>query len=637
MSAITGIWHLDDAPAADQHLAPALTALERYGLERGDVWTDGPRALGCRLRRFLPEDQFDAQPLVSADHRFHLVADVRLDNRDELAADLGIRTRELQSLADSALLMAAWGRWNSRCLERLAGDFAFAVWDRHERRLFLARDHTGARPLFYYHRPGRLFAFASMPKGLQALPEVATELDEELIVCYLALIPTHNGRLLFRGVERLPPAHSLVVTLDGLVASRYWHLERTPEIRFKTEPDYLDGFRELLEAAVEARLRGIGGIAAHLSAGLDSGSVMVTAARQLARAGRSLTAFTAVPGTGAAGAAPGQLGDEGPAAAEVAALHPNVEHVLLDSSRSSFLELLDPLIAASDQPPLNPVNAIWLDAIQREAAARGERVILTGGLGNLSFSQSGLGALSEWFRRGKWLRLIRAGWALHANQLASSRNLAAAAIGPSLPRWVRRHLVGQRFSLSYSLVHPEAVARLGVVERAWDALHHNGTGIDSWFRMQLSQGDDGANQLAIHASHGVDQRDPTRDRRLIAYCFGVPAEEWLRGGQTRSLVRRAMSDRLPTAALSRRNRGFQSSDWHVTMGGIRPAMLAEVEALEGSPIARRVLDLPRARRLITDWPRGEFHSGETRAAWYAALSRGLSVGRFVRRFDPEAG
>ena len=141
----------------------------------------------------LPEDSFDFQPLHGADDRLVLVADVRLDNRDELAPALGIAASRARQLCDAALLLACLERWSEAALDRLVGDFAFALWDGRTKKLMLARDFLGQRPL-YYHQGKDFFAFASMARGLHALPSILRQPDEQALAEFVTLIPQHGPR-----------------------------------------------------------------------------------------------------------------------------------------------------------------------------------------------------------------------------------------------------------------------------------------------------------------------------------------------------------------------------------------------------------------------------------------------------------
>jgi asparagine synthase (glutamine-hydrolysing) len=171
VSAIAGLWRLDGKSTPDADCARMLAAQQIYGPHDGRQWSDGPIAMGRRLFRTLPEDVHDRQPLQSRDGRLVLVADVRLDNRDELMTLLGLSSAAAQPLCDAAVLLESLGRWGAGALDRLVGDFAFALWDAPAQKLLLARDFLGQRPL-HYHRGRGFVAFASMPKGLHALAEI---------------------------------------------------------------------------------------------------------------------------------------------------------------------------------------------------------------------------------------------------------------------------------------------------------------------------------------------------------------------------------------------------------------------------------------------------------------------------------
>ena len=225
MTALAGLWHFDGRPDAAGGCARMLTSQEIYGPDHGAQWSDNSIALGRRLMRVLPEDAFDRQPLIGGGGRHVLVADVRLDNRDELTEGLGIPEAQSRTLSDAAILLAAFECWGESCLERLVGEYAFAAWDGARQRLVLARDPLGWRPL-YYHRGKNFFAFASMPKGLHALPDVPYAPDQEGIAEFLVWMPTTGQQSFFSGIERVEPGHVVTVTADGLATRQHWQPSR---------------------------------------------------------------------------------------------------------------------------------------------------------------------------------------------------------------------------------------------------------------------------------------------------------------------------------------------------------------------------------------------------------------------------
>src|SRR6185503_20238639 len=149
--------------------------------------------------------------------RFALVADLRLDDREGLARRIGAASPPPDA-ADSALLLAAIERFGAGILQELVGDYAVALWDAAERRLILARDILGQRPLHYHAGPG-FFAFSSMPKGLHALSKITRRPDEARLARFLALNPIVGGAGYYEGIRRVEPGHILFVQ-EGRIDSR---------------------------------------------------------------------------------------------------------------------------------------------------------------------------------------------------------------------------------------------------------------------------------------------------------------------------------------------------------------------------------------------------------------------------------
>lgn len=188
-------------------------------------------------------------------------------------------------MADVDVLLAAYEKWQQQLLDHLLGDFAFTIWDKERQSLFLARDHMGRRPLFYHQGRG-WFAFASMPAGLLALPEIPMAPDEERVRDLLLLLRDSSEHSYFAGIKRLLPGHYALLRADCTLSSRrYWEPPTEERIYFKSDDDYVEAFLEILEEAVRCRLRSTGGIASQLSAGFDSATISSIAAHQLATSG----------------------------------------------------------------------------------------------------------------------------------------------------------------------------------------------------------------------------------------------------------------------------------------------------------------------------------------------------------------
>lgn len=638
MSAIAGIWSFDGGIPVASACREMLQALRVYGTDDCAQYTGPSLAMGRCLLRLLPEDLFDRQPL-SGHGITALVADIRLDNRDQLADELGLSRQQIATMADSDLLLGAWQHWREQCVDHLSGAFSFAVWNQREQHLFLARDHTGERPLFYASTANS-FAFASMPKGLHPLPFVGAEVDEDYIARYLTLANIPIQQTIFRRMQRLPSGCSLNIHQDKVKLSRHWRTEQLADLRLGSPREYLECFQEMFDRGVRARLRTRGGIGAQLSGGLDSGAVAATAARLLGAEGRELTCFTAVPRPGFAGLdSKTHFDDEGAAASEVARLYPNVRHELVESSGTSFLDVLDLNNNLYDHPCFGPSNEVWSNAIMARARESGITLLLNGNCGNSTLSYDGMHAFSAWFRSGQWGTLARVARQLTSTGNASARSIVRNAVWPSLPFWLRRvtdpHMRG--FSLDYSILHPEIARRLDLERTAFRDLNHNSPDGRTMLRTLLEYGDVADTPIAAQGGWQLDFRDPTYDRRIVEFCLTAPLEEFLRGGQQRSLARRAMAGRLPPSTLSRTQRGRQSADWYLNLGSVRGRMAAEVEHLQSSPLASRMLDLTRMHSLIENWPSDGFERLDVNRSHHIALTRGFSVGRFLMQYDPDKG
>lgn len=562
----------------------------------------------------------------------------RIDNRDEVLRALG---RSDTALRDVDVFAQAYSRWGEDFLDRIIGDYACAVWDGTARRLIIGRDPIGVEPLHYCMTHG-LLLFASDPRALFTDQRVPKGLDEQYMAAWLSLLPQAATATPYLGIERVPPGEILVA--EGGTARRYrfWRPERIPTLRLSHDGDYADALRATLDEAVRCRLPASGPVGSMLSGGLDSTSVSALAARHLNGQGRRLTAFTAVPSNDLDETLyPDRICNEAPLAATVARAYPNIDHVFVRNDACHFLEATDRRNLAMGRPTINPSNIAWIDAIGREAKRRGIRVHLTGDSGNFTISYDGFLTPASLLRQGRLITLAREVSALRGRG-QSWLSILHQAWGPFLPANFRRRLL-QTFGRSdtefyeLSAINPSFARSMGIEEqlRVRGASYAFAHGADGRALRQsvLQRLDRGMMTFAARRLYGLDMLDPTADRRVVELCLSIPEEQFLRQGQPRSVIRRAMAGILPSEILAERRRGLQSADWYVSFTAARAEMLAEIERLEASPVAQRCLDLPRLRQMLDNWPNGGWHRREILYQYCAALSRALSAGNFIRRFE----
>jgi asparagine synthase (glutamine-hydrolysing) len=641
VSGIAGIIHFDGRPEARAALDRMLRALAELGPDREASWHDGAVALGVRQMTLLPEDRFDRQPWRAHDGALVMVADARIDNRGELARALALGAEDERTASDSELLLKAYERWGVAGLDRIVGEFTFAAWDAREQRLVCARSQLGGAPLYYY-RGERFFAFASTARALFTLPEVERTLDERRLACALALLPGPASDTFYRNVHCLPPAHCLSVTRGSVTLERYWRLDVTRRITLASDGDYAAALRERFERAVGAQLRSIHPVGAHLSAGCDSSAVTAVAARLLQPAGQGLAAFTAAPREGyAERVLNGRIADESPLAAQLAASLANVSHVVVRPNGVTPFDRIDRGNLLYGRPVQSTANLGWIEQILDAARERRVRVLLTGTGGNMTISYGGMPHLAGLLRRGRWLAFAREAASL-ARRGMGPRTLVDVALGPFMPvplwRWWRgladQHASGLH---AHSAINPALAAELGLERIAQDMgrdLSHRPPADGRDARRAYFEANDGGDYRdGIRAGWGIETRDPAIDRRVVEFCLAIPEDQFLRRGEVKLLYRRAFEPVFPAAEIVARKRGYQAADWHEDLTAARAQVATELDRLERSAGARRALDLPRLRRLVENWPTGNWHREDITQQYRLMLMRGVAVGMFIRAVE----
>jgi asparagine synthase (glutamine-hydrolysing) len=271
------------APVPDRGVLGAMRdALRHRGPDDAGSWwsPDGCVGLGHRRLSILDLSPAGHQPMAAAGGRVQVVFNGEIYNFRELRDELRSAGHAFHSGSDTEVLLAAYLAWGTGCLPRLRGMFAFALWDAAERRLFLARDRAGEKPLFYRHTPEGI-SFGSELKALMADPRTPRELDPEGLEFYLAYGYVPGERCILRGVRKLPAAHAATWSADdgSLRVWRWWDLPTAAPDRDADPEALLDELDSLLGDAVRAQLVADVPVAVLLSGGIDSSLVTAMAAR----------------------------------------------------------------------------------------------------------------------------------------------------------------------------------------------------------------------------------------------------------------------------------------------------------------------------------------------------------------------
>lgn len=643
MSGIVGIFDFDRESPVQDELDRMVDGLAFFGKDGRGAWAEPGIGLGHLLHRVTPEDVFDRQPLREADTGRVIVADCRLDNRDELARSLDLPPPATAQLADSALILMAYRRWGTDCPQRLLGDFAFAIWDPGPRQLLCARDHLGIRPLFY-HRGPRFFAFANGIQGLFALPRVPRRLNEGKLREFLVDLHADTVSSQWEGIARLPPGHRLVVTADGLRVERYWEPGQAAPIRFARDQDYVEAFQEVFRESVACRLRSLRPVGSELSGGLDSSSVATVAAGLLQTRGQRLPTFSWIPEAGyvVPRGNPNRILDESPLIRTIFAEHDTIEPTFVDASDQTLLATLAEVHKTAQAAVRNVPIFLWWRATRQLAQTRGLGVLLTGIGGNLTFSYDGSRLLADLAAAGQWRSFARA---IRDYRAASGRPwhgvLRQQVLRPLLggPQWWPGRRGRPGWNWRYSAVRMTPATQGQLVARFREL------GRDPDFRFTRDQGDLRVllmtrdlltatldHLYALDAAWGLETRHPGLDRRLVDFCLSLPLDQYLHRGQTRALIRRAMAGTLPDAVRLNPIKPVQGVSWHLQFDREQQAIQAATAALRHSATADRVLELDALESLAARWPR-DWQDPKSVAVYQYRFLRGFAMGQFIRCFE----
>ena len=281
MCGISGYLDLSGAPA-DPHIAEAMAAaIAHRGPDGQGVHADGPLALGHRRLAILDLTDAGRQPMATTDGRFVIVYNGEVYNFRELRRELEALGHVFRSRTDTEVVLAAWAEWGPVALDRFNGMFAFAIWDRKEATLWLARDRYGIKPL-YWTRIGRIVAFGSEIKALLQHPGITAEIDLAGMVEYFTFQNFFSERTLFAGISMLPAGCVLRLSSGSSHEprlDRYWDYDFREPDGMATEADHADELDHLFRQAVNRQLVSDVGVGAYLSGGIDSGSITAIAAQ----------------------------------------------------------------------------------------------------------------------------------------------------------------------------------------------------------------------------------------------------------------------------------------------------------------------------------------------------------------------
>ncbi len=549
MSALAGAFARDGAPIERTVLEVMSDELQRLG-------PDGATSLASDDVVLVHRPFHTCDPAVHAAetlqrHTALVTWDGRLDNSAELQALLDPASAGDQAGdpdAPAAIVLAIYTRFGTAGFDRLVGDFSFALWDGAQRRIVLGCDPLGRRLLHYRVTP-RCVYWASTARAIQRACRLGPEPDEEFVADFLM---SHRSRFgPWKGTTLLPPGHVLVASRHRVDVERYWRPDPRRTIVYRTDAEYEEHFRVLFAEAVRCRLRSTRPVFCELSGGIDSSSVACMAARE----GGSRPDLPR-PRTVSYIYEQSETSDESRYIADVErfigapGLHIGEEECpLLDMLPDGFVP---------DHPTGQLLFLRRQNRVAREMQAHGgARVLLTGLGGDELFYSEPPPALplADLLRQGRLGALRRAcrQWADHS-QRSFARTFWRGAVAPFWPRlqfrlthrtrgltpWLapafarRQHLHERRFGMT-----DDVGFRLPTASQQYKYLRS---------KMRPAVLDICSSERYIEARH------PYLDRRLLEFALAIPADQKIRPGEERSVVRRGLRGVMPPSVCARKDK-----------------------------------------------------------------------------------
>ncbi|PFN01782.1 MULTISPECIES: lasso peptide isopeptide bond-forming cyclase [Bacillus cereus group] len=644
MSAITGIVHFNDGPISIEQGRGLMKALQQYPADDVQIWHKENVFFGCHAQWITPESIGEQLPFYDYERQLAITADAIIDNRTELFERLQIDYGDRKNITDSELILLSYQKWGEESPKYLVGDFAFMIWDERKRKLFGARDFSGSRTLYFY-RDQQKFTFCTIINPLFTLPYIEKKLNEQWLAEFLA-IPVNFESVdpsltVYKYVEQVPPSHTIVVTSESVTFSRYYTPIAGEELRLKSNEEYEEAFREVYQNAIKARLRTHHQVGAHLSGGLDSGSVVSFAAKDLRTENKKLHTFSYVPVEGFVDwTHKGRVANERPFIQSTVQHVGNIKDYYLDFAGRSPLSEVDDWLETLEMPYKFFENTFWLKGLYEEAHQQGVGVLLSGQRGNWTVSW---GPVFDYqamlLKRLHWIRFFRE-LHLYSRNIGVKKSRVFEVVRKKAFPFLNQLFSSEEESFFPIIINPEFAKKMNVLEKLKEHdIDMTGASTSTAYDMKKQQFEqlyywsiNGTYGTKLSLRYSLWDRDPTNDLRMIQFCLSVPEEQYIQNGLDRALIRRATKDFLPDKVrLNQRVRGVQGADGVYRMAPYWNKFIEELERMSEDPAISEFINIEVIKAAILkirEKPRPEYAFDLD----FRILMRSLIFYRFIKKF-----
>jgi asparagine synthase (glutamine-hydrolysing) len=558
MCGIAGKIYFDSArPVSGEELRSMSKTMAYRGPDGEAVWVEGNIGLAHRRLAIIDLSSAASQPMCNEDGTVWITFNGEIYNFQELRRDLEERGHIFRTHSDTEAIVHAYEEYGRRCLEKLRGMFAFAIWDGRTRTLFIARDRVGKKPFFYYLARDR-FLFASEIKALLIDETVPRVPDPVAIDHFLALGYVPGPRTAFAGIHKLPAAHWMEICDGRIEIGRYWQLRYTPKRKISME-DAVSELRSRLAEAVRLRLVSDVPLGAFLSGGVDSSAVVIHMAEAMNRPVRTFSV-----GFGSA------TFDERPFARQVAERY-GTDHTEL-MVEAPVTDILNRLVWHYDEP-FGDSSAVPSYAIS-ELTRQHVTVVLNGDGADESFAGYDWYKMDRLIQRGQvlplgarqWLadltRRFPANWQRNAPLKKIARLAEVLALPPSrrYAQWTEHFGPEARLQM-YTRAYAETIK-----ESDPDTLFASSfarSNADDWLDtvleadVNLYLADDLLVKMdRATMANSLEARSPFLDHLFMEFAASLPVAFKQAWGQKKRILKASLRGHVPDAFLDRPKMGF---------------------------------------------------------------------------------
>ena len=570
MSAIWGSISLSTPLSSDIPVSMKAPYLDNYKIDSYSQITEPHVHMACGIQYITLEASLEKLPIYDSDHDIYFNADCLLDNRDELIHSLGVSPEE----PDGTLMYLSYLKWGIKCLDHFKGLFSLAVFDKHRHTLYLATDQTASRCLYYYRLNDR-FTFSTLLKPILAVyPDIT--LNEYYLKDYLAapgLMPNIvSNETPYTGIYKLNPGTYLEITGNSITEISYWNPSLPlSDVPCHTPEEYGSCFRELYHSCVKDALRCDGEVGIAMSSGLDSATVGALAAAHLAKTGRKLMTYTYVPCCETTvNQGQNHVMNEQKDVESILSMYPNMVPHFLNNEGKNCLSELDNELAILEFPFKAYVNMPNLCEIYRHAAADNCKILLTGQCGNSTVSHGYIDdVLYELYSKKHYLRFLR-----YLNRYSKTvrESRKKALIGCYRYFEYTKKVYAQKnlnYNITNSFVAQDIRNDYPLEKRFTDSgntVLENIPTSDSYYKSGLYKAAMytylGELETKMGLANGIIIRDPTKDMRMLSFCYHLPYHLFAYLGTPRWLIRGNLRNLLPEKLLDNWMRyGVQNADY----------------------------------------------------------------------------